>query len=271
MGDYSIRKLLCATFRQCASRHAVEGLGLRHRLRANGDDCARYERCKLALSFACSRKNPSEIVLNVLWNVITVLTYLQVDSEKLREKIGTESVWSIDLAYLLANHGLSAAFYTTNAGVRPEYGEQEFYRRHLIHDTVRVTELFANASKKNVSVVVRETSLDDLRDAVVTRRQLVLVLLDKRLLRCERCSPAPRRFANCTRTGFLGHYVLLTHFHHPTDVFLMKDSSRKCTACVVRADVLESARSAFGTDLDTICVDRLPVKPSHSFRHCLSS
>eukprot|EP00171_Calliarthron_tuberculosum_P018999 IDg18999t1 len=77
-----------------------------------------------------------------------------VDGEKLREKIDTESVWSIDLAYLLASYGLKATFYTTNAGVRPEYGEQEFYRRHLTHDTVRVNRLFANASESNVPVIL---------------------------------------------------------------------------------------------------------------------
>lgn len=177
-----------------------------------------------------------------------------VNSVELREQVATESVWSIDLAYLLAGYGLSATFYTSNAGVRPEYDEQEFYRHHLTLDKVRVTQLFANASKRNVSVVLRNTSLDHIRTALTFGQQLVLVLVDKRLLRCELCSPKLRRFDDCSHSGFLGHYVLLTHFHYPRNVFLMKDSSRQCMACVINADVLESARCAFGTDLDTICV-----------------
>lgn len=122
-----------------------------------------------------------------------------------------------------------------------------------------MTGLFADAQTHNVRVVEREITLREIRDAVYSRGELAVVLVDKRMLLCEYCStPAKVKLAchaaSPSPAGFLGHYVLVSRFHAETDVFLVKDSSSRCSTCVVRGSVLEKARTAFGTDHDTIIV-----------------
>ena len=37
---------------------------------------------------------------------------------------GTQSVWTVDLAYLLNKYSVEFTFHTINDGVRPEYGDE---------------------------------------------------------------------------------------------------------------------------------------------------
>ncbi len=183
-------------------------------------------------------------------------------------------MWNIDLAYLFESYAVDATLYTSIKGVRPEYNQHDFYRGQIVRDTKRVTTLFAEASSQNVKVVLRETTLDDIREAIVSRDELVIVLLDKRKLRCEYCSPSvvySCKFSSSSPAGFLGHYVLLFKYHVETDVFLMKDSSSRCNTCVIRANVLDAARTAFGTDHDTIFVGDWRLQPAPRWRRQFSS
>lgn len=52
------------------------------------------------------------------------------------------SIWTIDLAHLLAGCGLTPAFRTTMPGVNPGYAGERFYAEQLAEDAVRVGRLF---------------------------------------------------------------------------------------------------------------------------------
>lgn len=102
----------------------------------------------------------------------------------------TDSVWSIDIAYLLTRYGLRTEYCTVTVGVRPEYRKQEFYRRQLSEDTRRVTRLFEGAARHGVTVVQRRVAIAEIRRALCEDGKLVLVLMDKRLMHCALCERA---------------------------------------------------------------------------------
>lgn len=146
-------------------------------------------------------------------------------------------------------------------GVRPEYRKQEFYKKQLPEDTKRVNQLFHNAEKQQVRVVQRSVLLFEIQSAVMERNELVLVLLDKRVLRCFNCDKnghTGRSILSSRHSpGFLGHYVLLYAYHPASEMFLMKDPAALRDTCVISAETLENARHAFGTDQDIIFIGQV--------------
>jgi Guanylylate cyclase len=95
----------------------------------------------------------------------------------------TKSVWTVDLAHLLARHGCSVLFYTLTVGANPAFASEGFYKGQLAHDRARVECLFAHAA--DVGIVVRKGSLswEELRDDVQVPGVLAIVLVDKWRLR----------------------------------------------------------------------------------------
>lgn len=179
----------------------------------------------------------------------------------MRKSCVTDSIWSIDLAYLLRRYSLEATYYTITKGVRPEYRKQEFYRNQLPEDTKRVNKLFQTANCDGVHVVQKTVSIEEIRDAVLEGNRLILVLLDKRLMRCSNCdrSAAPTKTLSSSKSspGFLGHYVLLYAYNPVSDSFLMKDPAKRQETCVISGENLDEARFTFGTDQDIIFISDL--------------
>lgn len=173
----------------------------------------------------------------------------------------TDSIWSIDIAYVLRGYRLDTTYFTVTKGVRPEYRKQEFYRRQLPEDTKRVNGLFQSAARDGVRVVQRTVLLSEIRQAVLEKNSLVLVLMDKRLLKCSVCDRSGLHsrsmFSSRHSLGFLGHYVLLYAYNPATDKFLMKDPAALRETCVISGETLEEARLAFGTDQDILFIGEL--------------
>lgn len=102
-------------------------------------------------------------------------------------------------------------------------------------------------------MVERAVSLADIRTALADGF-LVLVLLDKRHIRCPLCVKSWQPRLMFPSPGFLGHYVLVYAYHQPSDRFLVKDPSSAGETCVLSSEVLEQARLAFGTDQDILFI-----------------
>lgn len=183
--------------------------------------------------------------------------------DELHKLCATDSVWSIDISYLLHHYGLHQVYLTTTKGVRAEYGGQEFYRLQLRVDTERVNQLFNRAEAEGIHVVQRTVDMAEIVHEVEHKKSLVLVLVDKRLLKCGLCDDSTEtglvgrtRCGTTQAPGFLGHYILLYAYDKDLDAFLMKDPAANSRTCVVPGAVLERARKAFGTDEDIIFVGR---------------
>lgn len=186
-----------------------------------------------------------------------------------------EATWSIDIAYLLRDYGLECVFYTITRGVRPEYFFQSFYKRLLdTCDTERVIERFRNAERSGVKVIERTVSITEIRSTIAHGNKLLLVLIDRCLLRCSICavSQGTKKLYHSLSTshGFLGHYILLYAFHEDSDSFLVKDPASYQECCVVSASNLEMARKAFGTDEDIIFIADVVDQQAHRDFSCSS-
>ncbi|XP_061622644.1 protein GUCD1 isoform X1 [Phyllopteryx taeniolatus] len=64
----------------------------------------------------------------------------------------TESVWTIDLAYLMCHLGIKHCFCTQTLGVDKGFRNQSFYKKHFDTEEDRVNELFLKAENKGVVV-----------------------------------------------------------------------------------------------------------------------
>ncbi|KAA8500060.1 Protein GUCD1 [Porphyridium purpureum] len=180
-----------------------------------------------------------------------------IDARTLRSIVQTTSVWTIDVAYLLAALGLKLKYYTLQAGVRQEYRKQPFYMEHLDADSERVQALFDAAAKNGVRVEERAVSLEWFKSSIALGR-ILIVLVDKRFLTCQICSKSAQSLASSAverlYPGFLGHYIMVYGYDQELDSFWIKDPATSKKSCLIRARVLESARRAFGTDEDVLCI-----------------
>ncbi|GJD08933.1 Protein GUCD1 [Galdieria sulphuraria] len=200
---------------------------------------------------------------------------LQVPVNELYEKLWTQSVWTIDLVLLLHSYGLQLTYYTVTWGVRLEYSKQEFYQPHFQEDRVRVQRLFGVAKSQNLKILRQSVSLEELkkrlkRDCLVRKYsnntvfqknaekgELLLLLVDKRLLKCKLCqrkTSALSWFKKLCFPGFLGHYIILWGYCPRKDIFWYSDPASCQRFCIVRSDVLELCRKSYGTDEDLIVV-----------------
>ncbi|KAK4534397.1 hypothetical protein CDCA_CDCA01G0422 [Cyanidium caldarium] len=205
----------------------------------------------------------------------------------LMARAGTRSVWSIDLVHVLRTFGVRPLlFYTSCAGVRPEYARLAFYQRHLKRDTGRVRERFAQAEADGTVIELRELSSADLvrlvcegvtlptKTAASHTKALVIALVDQRYLLRQYAALAPKRWwqrlwpASDPLVGdaavspahvlpsesFVGHYVVILGYDGLRDEYLLNDPAQRTHPCRVPRLLLDVARSAYGTDGDTIVI-----------------
>ena len=205
----------------------------------------------------------------------------------LMARASTRSVWSIDLVHVLSTFGVRPLlFYTSCAGVRPEYARLAFYQRHLKRDTQRVRERFAQAEADGVVIELRELSSADLvhlvcegvavptKTAASDATALVVVLVDQRYLQRWYAALAPKRWwqrlwpasdppANdavaspayvLPPESFVGHYVVILGYDGLRDEYLLNDPAQRTHPCRVPRPLLDIARSAYGTDGDAIVI-----------------
>ena len=122
--------------------------------------------------------------------------------EDLITMAGTKSVWTVDLAYILARCGLDFVFHTISTGVRPEYGAEAFYKDDLDEDMVRVNRLFQAAPQLNIRLEKRAVEIDEIIGHVCKEGCVAIVLIDKRLMPSG--STIARMIQQHVNLGFIG-------------------------------------------------------------------
>ncbi|KAL3917566.1 MAG: hypothetical protein SGPRY_006357 [Prymnesium sp.] len=155
-----------------------------------------------------------------------VLTAMGLEGEEccfatLRSRLVSDSIWTIDLAYLLADFN------------------------SLAEDVVRVRMLFANCKAEGVHISKRYLSGVELWNLIREDENLVrvIVLVDAREL------------ANASHhDSFMGHFVLVTGLDEGRKGFFYKDPSKPEQSSFISCAALERARSAPGTDDDLLLI-----------------
>lgn len=174
---------------------------------------------------------------------------------------GTQSTWTIDLAFVLRSLGVAVSMCTSSPGVRAEYEEDAFYKDGFVDDAVRVRELFVRAADYGIDVRTSVLDADRLL-AHVAYRGPAIVLVNARLLRCEDC--CSRALRSCLRcvyllsgngSAYFGHYVLVVGYSDAGGSVLYHDPSKTHRLCRTPVEEFDNARHAFGTDDDVLLID----------------
>ena len=213
---------------------------------------------------------------------------------RLRMRLSSSEVWTIDLAYLLSDFGVDAEYCTATWG--PDvagYSSSSFYAKSLHEDAARVRRLFGAARAEGVAVSKRTLGATELWNLLIDGESMLMALVDVRKLYPERYagsrpgsrppsnhnSPAAqRRAANGgggsrpgSRNGhgrngraaapaaapeYSGHYVLLVGVDEAEGGFLIRDPARaeETDGTVVSVEALHAARRAHGTDEDLVII-----------------
>jgi hypothetical protein len=107
----------------------------------------------------------------------------RADLPTLRRMVKTQSVWTVDLAHLLASFELcDVAFYTVTLGANPAFSTETFYRDSIEDDASRVRALFENAADAGVLVEKRSVCVGNLKRWAASSEWILVVLVDKRAL-----------------------------------------------------------------------------------------
>lgn len=181
-------------------------------------------------------------------------------------RLSSNSVWSIDLAYLLTEYGVECEFVTANAAMdATAYRGNAFYKDCLAYDERRVACLFCAAAIEGVAVAQRTLSATDLWNLMREEDTVIIMLVDAAKLHSRVSADAlavtgtgaptaPRTVVGGGDTDFLGHYVLITGLDDERGGFLINDPARDDERTFVHSAPLEAARLAEGTDQDLILI-----------------
>uniref|UniRef100_UPI00358FCE5B protein GUCD1 isoform X3 n=1 Tax=Myxine glutinosa TaxID=7769 RepID=UPI00358FCE5B len=173
-----------------------------------------------------------------------------------------QSVWTIDLAFLMATMNLSHHYCTQTLGVNRSYENQEFYHHDFATDELRVNRRFADAANSGVKVEKRAVSMSEV-ETHLAAGNVAIVLTDATILRCELCSPPavsyccfgsalPSRYP-CHKHQYQGHFVTVCGYSHPDgSVFYNNPTCDRMCICTVKN--FNEARTSYGTDEDILFV-----------------
>lgn len=177
------------------------------------------------------------------------------------QEIKNQSVWSIDLCYVLNHCGIQHQYFTKTVGIDQNFTSEPYYRECISQDEVRVTERFRKAAENGISV--KETSLS-LEDVLVHLEDHgpAIALVDSSLLACSTCfsflSAVDRVLKRLVRL-YRGHYVVLCGSDRSKKILFYRDPSLEDKVCQTTFANFEKAWRAFGTDDDMILVYSSPI------------
>ena len=206
--------------------------------------------------------------------VLGVLGDAKPSQPSLAQRVDGNSVWTIDLAYLLREYGVEVQYLTTALEVdESEYSGSAFYAPSLAKDARRVNRLLRVAASEGVDVEHRSLTAAELWNLMSEEETLVIALVDARTLH-KRVVPTQRGAKQAATSSaaaasslaadseFMGHYVLLLGLDDERGGFLINDPARDDERTFIHADALEAARHAKGTDEDLLLIPAYQQAPT---------
>ena len=164
------------------------------------------------------------------------------DGEELRRRLEAEaagdSVWTVDVMFVLHARGLRLRLVSTTLGVSPQTRALPYYSCVVQADEARVRRRFAALRAAGVPMhqqALPEASLARLLATPTSPPSFVLVLLDSRYIRCAHCDAHASSSKRTSPPSFAGHYVVLVAFHAPSRAFLYCDPARPAGESCARA------------------------------------
>uniref|UniRef100_S4RP98 Guanylyl cyclase domain containing 1 n=1 Tax=Petromyzon marinus TaxID=7757 RepID=S4RP98_PETMA len=176
-----------------------------------------------------------------------------------------DSVWTIDLAYLLVALNVRHRFCTQTVGVDRGYRNQSFYRRHFETDEERVNRLFQMAASNGVVVEKRSVSVGEV-ERHLAGGHIAIVLTDASVLSCDLCPPCcccccclPALGADCCvlcqrRQEYQGHFVTLCGYSRSARAIFYNNPAFSDRMCSCTVKNFNDSRKSYGTDEDILFI-----------------
>lgn len=176
-----------------------------------------------------------------------------------------ESVWTIDLAYMLARYGIPHHLCTVTLGANMDHARKSFYKS-FSKDEERINHLFGDAASNGVSVEKRSVALEELMEHL-SQGRVAIILVDWNQMDCLWCNHSLiQRACMCciemVNSGYAGHFIVLCGFDRRKGVIFFKNPNAFEDLCCCRFECLERARKANGTDEDILFV--YPKETTHT-------
>lgn len=196
-------------------------------------------------------------------------TPLQIEAF-MKAKDIDESVWTIDMCYILSNFGVKTELTTKTLGADPAYASDPFYQKDFDADAARVNKLFDQASTLGFNVRKRTLSLADIAAHLHTGG-VCIVLLNASVYRNQLTGKTHQHdhvdggsaSVCCCAMGdhppkkYQGHYVVVCGVDPPNKKVYFTDPAYNENLSKTSYAVFDAARSADGTDDDVILVPPL--------------
>ncbi|RYG40899.1 hypothetical protein EON68_03685, partial [archaeon] len=170
----------------------------------------------------------------------------------LLSKVPSDSVWTIDVARLLASAGVALRLYTSVCGINPSHGRLAWYASVLEQDSDRVVAAFDAAVAEGMQVVGTPPEVDYICAQLHSGDVWFVALCDARHIACSKCWLR----ANMFQFTFAGHYLLLTGYSYATDEIEYMDPAASAARCYMDAATFFRAWHSDGTDDDLIEIFR---------------
>ncbi|XP_019439422.1 PREDICTED: protein GUCD1 isoform X2 [Lupinus angustifolius] len=176
------------------------------------------------------------------------------DIQSLAELCCTNSIWTVDLAYLLQRFSVTFSYFTVTYGANPNYCVESFYKEELPNDLVRVDTLFRKAMEAGIDIQCRSISGEEISVLILSGKCIAIALVDHNKLShvWQEDDHVPGVFSN--NPGYTGHYVLICGYDAEADMFEIRDPASSKKHNRVSSKSLEEARKAFGTDEDLLLI-----------------
>lgn len=161
----------------------------------------------------------------------------------------TTSIWSVDLAHVLALCGAKVTLSTIYPGANPSYGDGKIpYYESFTRDYKRVETLFQTAHQVGITICHSSITIEQLQIILCSGKYLIIALIDSRKL----IAPSVN---SSNHVLYSGHYVVLHGWDGVEQCFQVKDPSLGPQSRCMSVQQFEAARKAYGTDEDLIFVE----------------
>jgi hypothetical protein len=165
-----------------------------------------------------------------------------------------QSVWTIDLLYLLRRLEIPCQFYTKTLGIDHGFSIYKKFYADLSVDERRVQKLFDSAEENKISITNVSLSTEEILQ-FLHNSAILLLLVDDRYLCCPRCVSPLEFDKKSMKLEFAGHFIVLIGANSQQHTVIYYDpSNEKGETCEISVKQLEMARKSHGTDEDCIII-----------------
>ena len=234
--EQALMQLLPSKENFCASD---DGTAVRHVQQTETWDCG----------IAC-------MLMAVRWLQLLPDTTTNIEEERrwMLNKVDTESIWSMDLVYLLEAYkkkdlllnntipSFNYLFCSKTMQVDQDHKDLSFYQKAFHKDQVRVTQLFQQAQTEHWNLLqLADLGLNQVMELVRRPDCIAIALVDHAILQQKKNATTP----------YTGHYIVVYGVVHGDSLLIHNPTSSLATE-YISSSLFEKAWRAKGTDNDII-------------------